>query len=315
MESLEWAINLVPSAEEGAMSDRRGCRGRTTILLPLVVLAAMTVPMGCSPSGDGDRPDRPARKSLAGQVPDTAVVNVYAAASLADAIGEVGQRFAVREKVRVLTSFADSATLVRQVRNGAPADLLVPVGREWLEELEGEGLLEPGTRRDLLANRLVLVAPRQAPLEVRLARDFDLPGAFRGRLAVADPREVPAGMYARQACEAFGWWDSLGGRLVVVSGSQEALAKVEQTRCPLGAVYRTDALGSERVAVVAEFPEKTTGPIVLPVAVVAGRMRPEVRAFLLDLFAPEAREIFTDRGFRVLAPGPGAPDLVFPDEP
>jgi molybdate transport system substrate-binding protein len=248
-------------------------------------------------------------------VPSTAVVNVYAATSLAEAVGVVGRSFATREQIRVLTSFADSATLVRQVRNGAPADLIVPVGRKWLEELEGEGLLEPGTRRDLLANGLVLVTPRRAPLEVRLARDFDLPGAFRGRLAVADPREVPAGIYARQAFEAYGWWDALDGRLVVVPGSHEALAKVEQTRCPLGAVYRTDAVGSKRVRVVAEFPEKATGPIVLPVAAVAGRMRPEVRAFLLELFTPEAREVFTERGFQVLAPGDGAPDLFFPDEP
>jgi molybdate transport system substrate-binding protein len=239
-----------------------------------------------------------------------ATVTVYAAASLTDALQELAERFSEREGVTVRTSFAASSTLAQQILMGAPADLFLSANTRWMDFLEREGRLEPGSRRDLLANRLVLVAPRDEPLELSLGPGFDLPSAFRGRLAVADPDAVPAGLYARRALETLGWWEALRERLAVAAHVRGALALVERGECSLGAVYRSDAAMSRRVITVAELPEEATGAIVYPAAAVEGRLRPEVRAFLLSLFSAEARRVFEERGFEVFAPPDGAPDLL-----
>jgi molybdate transport system substrate-binding protein len=236
-------------------------------------------------------------------------VTVYAAASLTDVVQELADRFEAREGVRVRTSFAASSTLAQQILRGAPADLFLSANSDWMDHLEREGLLEPGSRRDLLSNGLVLVSPRESPLRIGLETGFDLPGAFEGRLAVGDPDAVPAGIYARRALESLGHWEALRERLAVAAHVRAALALVERGECPLGAVYRTDAAMSEGVVVVAEFPEEATGPIVYPAAAIEGRLRPEVRAFLLSLFSAEARRVFEERGFTVLAPADGAPDM------
>lgn len=253
-----------------------------------------------------------AAASCGGSEPGRAAptVTVYAAASLTDVVQELADRFEESEGVKVRASFAASSTLAQQILRGAPADLFLSASRDWMDHLEEAGILEPGSRRDLLANRLVLVSPSGALVAVRLERGFDLAGAFEGRLAVGDPDAVPAGIYARRALESLGFWEILRERLAVAAHVRGALALVERRECLLGAVYSTDAAMSEGVAVVAEFPEEATGPIVYPVAAVGGRLRPEVRAFLLSLFSTRARRVFEERGFTVLAPPDGAPDML-----
>jgi molybdate transport system substrate-binding protein len=224
---------------------------------------------------------------------------VYAAASLSSALQEVVQGYAGE----VRFSFASSSFLARQIEAGAPADLFVSANREWMDYLQEKGLLEAGTRADLLGNSLVVIAPKGQGFPVRLERDFAFATSFAGRLALADPDHVPAGQYARQALEKLGWWKDLQDRLAPALDARAALVFVERGECPAGMVYATDAAISNKVDVLATLPDSLHAPIVYPMAAIQGRDREEVRR-LLDLFgAPEAAAVFARHGFRVLERG------------
>jgi molybdate transport system substrate-binding protein len=230
-------------------------------------------------------------------------VVVYAAASLADALSEVGEVTRKAGGPPVDHHFAGTASLAQSIRRAGPADIFISANPAWMDRLEGEGFIEPGTRRDLLGNRLVLVASPDAPLTT-VALDGP-PPAFDGRLALADPDAIPAGQYARRALERLGWWQDLAPRVAGAADVRGALALVARGECELGAVYRTDVRVAPEVRVVATFSEAFTGRIVYPVAAVEGRLRPDVRAYLDALDSPAAREVFTRHGFVPLDAGRG----------
>jgi len=235
-------------------------------------------------------------------------VTLYAAASLGPALTEVAQLFERERGVRVAGDWAASSVLARRVKAGGPAQIFVSADPQWIDRLEKERRLEPGTRVDLLGNSLVIVAPK--------GRSFELPGAaglagaFEGRLAVADPDHVPAGVYAKEALRAVGDWAAIAPRIVPTVDVRAALLLVERGECGAGIVYRTDAVGSKRVDIVAEIPGDRHRPIIYPAALVKNRARPEAVALFQFLRSPGALEIFVRHGFRVLAsplePAPGA---------
>ncbi len=125
-------------------------------------------------------------------------ITVFAAASTTDVLQRLGGRFERDGGAPVRFSFASSSLLARQIEEGAPADLFVSADEQWMDYLQQRSLIQTATRRDLLANVLVLVAPKGRGFPVTMKRGFDLPGAFRGRLAVGDPAHVPAGIMRRR---------------------------------------------------------------------------------------------------------------------
>jgi len=244
------------------------------------------------------------KSALAASGPDSAPVRevtVYAAASLKDAFQAVADRLLQAEGIRLRFSFAGSSSLARQIENGAPADLFASANDRWMAYLMARGLIAPETRVDLLSNRLVVVAYLGEAFPVRAEAGFDFPGAFEGRLAIADPDHVPAGIYARQALVSLGWWPGLAGRLAPALDVRGALAYVERGACPAGVVYRTDAAASRGVAVLAELPAWTHDPILYPVAALKGRAGPETTRVLRFLKTEKAMRIFREHGF--LVPG------------
>ena len=233
----------------------------------------------------------------AGNEGPAARVTVYAAASLTNALQEVAGLLEAAEPIRLRFSFAGSSSLARQIEQGAAADLFVAANGRWMDHLEEQGLVLSATRVDLITNRLVVVAPGDEGFPVRTEPDFDFAGAFEGRLAVADPDHVPAGVYGRQALTALGWWGRVAGRLAPAMDVRGALAYVERGACPAGIVYATDAAASRRVAVLAEIPSWTHDPIVYPAAVVSGRTGPAPRSVLAFLRSDAASEVFRRHGF------------------
>jgi molybdate transport system substrate-binding protein len=229
----------------------------------------------------------------------TETVTLYAAASVGPALEEIGRRFERERGVRVAGDWASSALLARRVGAGAPAQVFLSANPKWIAWLEERGRLEPGTRVDLLGNSLVVIAPKGRAFDLPEARG--LAGAFEGRLALADPDHVPAGEYARQALQAAGDWAPMIGRIVPAADVRAALLLVERGACGAGIVYRTDAVGSPRVEIVADIPEDRHRPIVYPVALVRNRARPAAVALFQFLRSPVALEIFERHGFRVLA--------------
>ena len=191
-----------------------------------------------------------------------------------------------------------SSTLARQIGQGAPADLFLSADRAWMDDLEKRGLLRPGTRADLLGNRLVVIVPAASPrttlappaVDWREARGVD------GRLAVAEVDGVPAGRYARQSLQALGLWTAVQDRLAPGDSVRAALAFVARGEAPLGIVYATDAKAEPAVRVVFDLPPRTHAAIVYPIAETAGSA-PGSADLLAFLRGPEARAIFAAAGF------------------
>src|SRR5947208_10631158 len=195
---------------------------------------------------------------------------VFAAASLSDALEEVGRAFTAATGVRVAASYAASSVLAKQIEAGAPADAFLSAGVAWVDYLEKRGLIRPSSRRDVLRNTLVLIAPADSTLRLRIAPGFDLAGALEGgRLAIADPDSVPAGEYARAALTRLGVWSRVSDRAVRGENVRAALAYVARGEAPLGIVYRTDAQAERRVRVVDVFPQVRQLPSMYAAALAA----------------------------------------------
>jgi len=229
-------------------------------------------------------------------------ITVYAAASLTDALSALDSAYGALSgnHPSVVASFASSSTLARQIEAGAPAQVFVSADTKWMDYLAQKGLIEPATRRDLLGNKLALIAPADSAT-ASLAIDRRLDWAHLlgdgGRLAVGDPDHVPAGIYAKEALTHFGVWPSLEPRLARAEDVRGALALVERGEAPLGIVYVTDARVSTKVRIVGVFPESTHSPIVYPAAIVKGSASPAVQAYFRFLASPQARTVFNRFGF------------------
>jgi molybdate transport system substrate-binding protein len=222
-------------------------------------------------------------------------VAIFAAASLKNALDEA----AALQQPRPVIAYGASSALARQIENGAPVDLFISADLDWMDYLEKKGLLAAGTRRNILRNRLVLVAPASRPLTLQPAFGFALGRALgSGRLALADPQSVPAGKYAKAALEKLGVWQEVAGRVAPAENVRAALAFVARGEAPLGIVYQTDANEERRVTVAGIFPPDSHPAIVYPVAALKGAKR-GAAAFLEILGSARARAIFEKHGFTV----------------
>ncbi len=224
-------------------------------------------------------------------------ITVFAAASLGDALQEVGDAYQHDTGQRAVFSFAASSALARQIEASAGADIYISADIDWMDYLDKKGLIAKGTRVDLLGNQLVLIAPAESKIALSIKPNFDLAGALGGgRLALADPGSVPAGKYAKAALTALGVWDSISGNIVPAENVRVALAYVARGEAPLGVVYQTDAKAEPKVRVVDVFPAHLYPPIIYPAALTKDA-KPEARAFLRYLSGPRARAIFLKDGF------------------
>lgn len=223
-------------------------------------------------------------------------VTLFAAASLETALTAIGRAYRGRPGAPLRLAFGASSAMARQIAQGAPADVFISADIDWMDWLETRGGVVAGTRRNLLANRLVLIAPKASSIHLRITPGMPLAAALGGgRLAVADPAAVPAGKYARQALTHLGVWDSVRTRLVPAENVRTALAYVARGEAPLGLVYATDAAVEPRVRVVGTFPAGSHKPIVYPAALV--RDSAAGRAVMSHLSSPAAMARFRAQGF------------------
>jgi molybdate transport system substrate-binding protein len=231
---------------------------------------------------------------------DKPAIIVFAAASLTNALQEVGDGFTKDSSIPVKFSFAASSALARQIENGAPADVFFSADLEWMDYLQTRKLIQAATRRDVLGNQLVLVAPVTSRITLHIAPDFPLLAALgNGRLAIGDPDGVPAGRYAHEALTKLGVWDTVADHLARADSVRSALVLVDRGEAPLGIVYQTDALIDKDVRVVDVFPDNTHLPITYPIAL-ATAAKAGAADFLSYVQGPAAEIIFKRYGFIAL---------------
>jgi len=227
-------------------------------------------------------------------------LTVSAAASLKDALAETEAAYKLAQaNIDFINNFGSSGTLAAQIDQGAPVDIFISAAAKPMDDLAASGLIVTGTRRNLLRNTLVLIAPLDSKL-----RDFQgLTNKSIRLIALGDPASVPAGQYGKQTLLSFHLWEQLSAKYVLGKDVRQVLTYVETGNADAGLVYATDAKASGKVRVVATAPESTHDQIVYPVAVVKGSRNEEAsRRFAEFLRSPTAQAIFVKHGFTIAAP-------------
>jgi molybdate transport system substrate-binding protein len=229
---------------------------------------------------------------------------VFAAASMKNALDEVAAQWQRATGKKVVISYAASNTLIKQIEQGAPADIFISADLDWMDFGEKNNLIKAESRSNLLGNRIVLVAPKESTLTLNITPRFDLAGALKGgRLAMGNVDAVPAGKYGKAALEKLGVWDSVKDKIAQADNVRAALQFVARGEAPLGIVYQTDAASDPTVKIVGTFPEDSHPPITYPIALTKTTTNPDAQAFLAYIRSPVAKPAFERQGFTVLGPG------------
>ncbi len=227
-------------------------------------------------------------------------ITIFAAASLTNALQDIGKSYEAKTHDHVVFSFAASSTLAKQIEASSGADIFLSADTDWMEYLDTRGLIDHPTRKNLLGNALVLIAPADSTASMDVTDHFPLLAALHGgRLSIAEPDSVPAGKYGRTALISLGVWSTVQDHLVSAENVRVALAYVARKEAPLGIVYKTDAISEPKVKIVGTFPENSHQPIVYPAALTKDA-KPEAKDFLAYLSSPEVHAAFDKAGFTIL---------------
>jgi molybdate transport system substrate-binding protein len=223
---------------------------------------------------------------------------VFAAASMKNALDDVDDAFTKQSSIKVVASYAASSALMKQIEQGAPADVFLSADIDWMDYGAKRNLIKNDTRLNLLGNRLVLIAPRDSKFgDVSIAPGFDLAGlAGNGRIATGDVRAVPVGLYAKAALEKLGVWAAVEPKIAMAENVRAALMLVARGEAPLGIVYETDAKIDRGVKIVGVFPEDSHPPIIYPVALTKDA-KPDAAQYLAFLRTQTAKAVFEHYGF------------------
>jgi molybdate transport system substrate-binding protein len=228
-------------------------------------------------------------------------VTVFAAASMKSALDDVNAAFTRRSGIKTVASYAATSALMRQIEQGAPADILASADLEWMEYGLKNKLINPDTRINLLGNRLVLIAPKDSKVgTVKLEQGFDLAKLVGdGRIVTGEVKSVPVGRYALAALQQLGMWASVDRRMAMVENVRVALTLVARGEAAFGIVYETDAKVEPAVKVVAHFPDDSHPAIVYPVAATMNA-KPDAARYLGFLQTAASKAVFEKYGFSFL---------------
>ena len=232
---------------------------------------------------------------LAASLATAADLTVFAAASLSDALKQISPVYAKTSGDTLRFNFGASGALARQIREGAPADVIVSADELRVDQLENGGLLLAGTRRTLLANTLVLVVSA-GDTSIATFADLAKPGVRR--IALGEPATVPVGTYSKEYLGKLGLWESLQSKTVFLDNVRAVLAAVEAGNADAGIVYKTDALISKKTKIAVEVPPADGPAITYPAAVIKDtKSAAAAKKFVVWLAGPEAQAVFAKYGF------------------
>ena len=228
-------------------------------------------------------------------------ITIFAAASMKNAVDDINAAYTKATGVKVVSSYAASSALAKQLEQGAPADVFASADLDWMDYGVQKKVIKEDTRVNLLGNRLVLIAPTDSKLNnVTIGQGFDLAKlAGDGRITTGDVQAVPVGKYAKAALEKLGAWQAAAPKFAMAESVRAALAFVARGEAVLGIVYETDAKVEPKVKIVGAFPQESYPPIVYPVGLTT-TAKPEAAAYLNFLRSSAAKAIFEKYGFSFL---------------
>ena len=257
----------------------------SSLLLLLHILAVQAT--GCS-DGDSTRKERP-------------ILAVFVAASLRDVVQEIGTVFAHKQQVDLVYNFAGSNTLAQQIKAARSADVFLSANVDWIDFLKKANLIVPGSRRNFLSNRLVMVSRMDAHFQFSDPRELaTLNFSF---LALADPEAVPAGRYAKAFLESVeldggSLWQALKDKVAPTADVRAVLGLVESEPLLVGVVYRTDVANSDKIKILYEVPSTLHPAITYCAAALKDRLNAGLVEEYLDfLSSPQAAALYKKHGF------------------
>ena len=230
-------------------------------------------------------------------------ITIFAAASLKNALDDIDAAYTQRSGTKVTVSYAASSALIKQIENGAPADVFASADLDWMDYGTQKDLINTSTRVSLLGNRLVLIAPKDSKItNVTIGQGFDLAGlAGDGRIATGDVQSVPVGKYAKGALEKLGSWQATQSKFAMTDNVRAALVLVARGEAALGIVYSTDAKVEPGVKIVGTFPADSHPAIIYPFAATKTG-KPDAVPYLTFLRSGAAKDIWEKYGFSFIAP-------------
>lgn len=224
-------------------------------------------------------------------------VTVYAAASLTDVMKEIAADYEKQSGDKISFNFGASSLLARQIAERAPADIFFSADEAKMDDLQKTGLIATGTRRDLLSNSLVIVVPLDSRLAIASPEELI---SKTQKIAIADPRAVPAGIYTKEYLGGLGLWEKLESKIVPTENVRAALAAVESGNVDAGFVYKTDANISKKVKIAFAVPVEKGPAIRYPIAILKeAKNKTAAEGFLRYLESDDARKLFERYGFIV----------------
>ncbi|HEY1544935.1 MAG TPA: molybdate ABC transporter substrate-binding protein [Xanthobacteraceae bacterium] len=228
-------------------------------------------------------------------------LTVFAAASMKNALDDVDAAYSKKTGIKVVVSYAASSALMKQIEQGAPADVFVSADLDWMDYGSKKKVIKDDTRVKLLGNKIVLIAPQDSKINhVDIGQGFDLATlAGDGRVTTGDVKSVPVGKYAKAALEKLGAWKAVEPKMAMAESVRAALALVARGEAVLGIVYETDAKIEPKVKIVGVFPDSSHPPIIYPVAATASA-KGDTAGYIAFLRSPDAKTIFEKYGFTVL---------------
>lgn len=221
---------------------------------------------------------------------------VSAAASMKDVLEEIKPLYQQSQpNVNITYNFGSSGALQQQIEQGAPVDVFISAAKRQVDALEQKNLLVPGSRTVIAKNRLVLIVPKNVS---GIRSFYNLKDAKVKKIAIGEPRSVPAGQYAQQVLQKLKIWDQIKSKLVYANNVRQVLASVESGNAEAGLVYSTDAKISNKVKVVVAADEKYHSEIIYPLAILKRSKNVDTaKNFSQFLASDKAKAVFRKYGF------------------
>ena len=229
---------------------------------------------------------------------ETGALTVSAAVSLKDAFKEIAALYETQTGRSISFNFGASGALQKQIETGAPVDVFASAGVPQMDELAGKNLIDAATRRDFASNTLVLIVPANSKTQSLTFADLTKPEITK--IAVGNPKTVPAGVYSEQVFEKLNLKSALQTKLILAEDVRQVLDYVARGETDAGLVYASDARSAgDKIRVAANAPEGSHAPISYPIAVVTDSERKDsAREFIDFILSAEGQKILRKHGFK-----------------
>ena len=259
----------------------------------VLLLGAVTISLLVAGCGGASQPPAP----KAADAPKPVELNISAAVSMKDALAEIQTNYQKKAPhVKLVYNLGASGSLQKQIEQGAPADIFISAAPKQMNELEAKNLVIKATRKNLLENKLVLIAPKDSTLSI--SKLEDLQNDTVKQISIGETKVVPAGQYAEQALKKLGVWEKIQSKIVFAKDVRTVLTYVDTGNVDAGLVYKTDAAVSKKVKILATAPDGSHAPIIYPAAVLSStKNQKAAEEFLSYLAGPEGKSVFEKHGF------------------